>query len=355
MNTFFCLLAFLSTIAVFSQDRNYELVWWDEFEGNGAINSDNWHHQTLLPNGGSWYNGEIQHYTDREVNSFVSNGTMKIVAKKETFTDQGVTKEYTSARLNSKFAFTYGKVEILAKLPEGAGTWPALWSLGQNITEPGGYWYDTHAAVPWPQCGEIDIMEHWGSNQNFVQSALHTPSSYGNTVNKGGQTIPTASDEFHLYVMEWTEDSIQFSVDGLVHYTYAPAVQNADTWPFDANQYLLLNVAILPEIEPGFTESAMEIDYVRIYQKEVLGISDFDAPDMMVYPNPANDTLNVNLGSPVPKGTRLEFRTLLGKKLYSEEIETAQIQMDVSKYPAGIYVLLLKSDNKSFSRLIVLK
>lgn len=259
-------VVFLISVSLYSQNPVYELVWSDEFDGNGAINSEKWHHQTLLPNGSSWYNNEIQHYTNREVNSSVSNGTMKLVAKKETFTDQGVTKEYTSARLNSKFAFTYGKVEIRAKLPFGVGTWPALWMLGQNITEPGGFWNDTNGTTPWPACGEIDIMEHWGSNQNFVQSAMHTPSSSGNTVNKGGQVVPTASEAFHLYTMEWTEDAIEFSVDGVVHYTYAPAVQNSDTWPYDANQYLLLNVAILPEIDPAFSESTLEIDYVRVYQ-----------------------------------------------------------------------------------------
>ena len=113
----------------------YELVWADEFDGNGAIDSDNWFHQTQLPAGGTWFNGEIQHYTNREVNANQSNGTLKIVAKKEEFTDQGVTKQYTSARLNSKVAFTYGRVEVRAKLPFGIGTWPAIWTLGKNIIE----------------------------------------------------------------------------------------------------------------------------------------------------------------------------------------------------------------------------
>ena len=106
----------------------YSLIWNDEFEGNGSIDTSKWHHQTQLPNGNSWFNGEIQHYTDRLDNSYVSNGTLKIVAKKETYTDQGHTKDYTSARLNSKYAFTYGKIEARAKLPEGVGTWPAIWS-----------------------------------------------------------------------------------------------------------------------------------------------------------------------------------------------------------------------------------
>ncbi len=243
-----------------------DLVWSDEFETNGAINSTKWHHQTQLPANGSWYNGEVQHYTNQLANSFVSSGNLNIVAKKESYTDQGVNKEYTSARLNSKFAFKYGRVEVRAKLPTGVGTWPAIWTLGKNINEPGGYFYPTHGSKNWPACGEIDIMEHWGSNQNYIQSAMHTPSSFGGTVNYGGQTIPTASSDFHIYTLVWTAEKMDFFVDGVKHYTYNPSVKNASTWPFDAEQYLLLNVAIQNIISSSFTQSAMEIDYVRVYQ-----------------------------------------------------------------------------------------
>ncbi|MFT5596867.1 MAG: beta-glucanase (GH16 family), partial [Flammeovirgaceae bacterium] len=129
----FCLLSF-------SQSNNSpytDLVWSDEFNGNGTINTSKWHHQTLLPNGNSWFNGELQHYTNRDENSYQSGGSLFISAINETFSDQGITKNYTSARLNSKFAFTYGRVVVKAKLPQGAGTWPAIWMLGKDITEPG--------------------------------------------------------------------------------------------------------------------------------------------------------------------------------------------------------------------------
>ena len=242
------------------------LVWSDEFTGTGAINSNNWFQQTQFISGTSWANNEQQHYTNRQDNAYISNGTLKIVAKKENYTDQGVTKQYTSARLNSKFAFTYGRVEVRAKLPTGAGTWPAIWMLGKNIIENGAYWSNTNGTVSWPACGEIDIMEHWGNNQNYVQSALHTPSSYGSTVNLGGQTISTASTDFHIYTLEWTLDKMVFSVDGVTHYTYNPLIKDATTWPFNAPQYLLLNLAMQPYIDPNFTQSSLEIDYVRVYQ-----------------------------------------------------------------------------------------
>ena len=242
------------------------LVWSDEFNGTGAIDSSKWFQQTQLINGVSWHNGEIQHYTNRQTNSFENNGSLNIVAKKETFTDQGQTKQYTSARLNSKFAFKYGRVEVRAKLPSGIGTWPAIWMLGKNVIETGAFWSGAFGTTYWPNCGEVDIMEHWGSNQNYVQSAMHTPSSSGSTVNLGGQVVATASSQFHIYTLDWTAEKMVFSVDGIVHYTYNPTIKNANTWPFDSEQYLLLNLAILPSISQNYTSSTMEVDYIRIYQ-----------------------------------------------------------------------------------------
>ena len=259
------LLSFL--ISSFSVAQDWDLIWSDEFNSNGAVNSEKWFHQTQLPNGWGWYNNEQQHYTNRLQNSYVENGKLNIVAIKENFNDQGHTKQYTSARLNSKFAFRYGKVEVRAKLPTGQGTWPAIWTLGKNVTEPGGYWANSgFGNASWPACGEIDIMEHWGTNQNYVQSATHTPSSHGGTINHGGQMISTASSQMHTYGLVWTPEQLIFSVDGVVHYTYNPPVKNAETWPFDAEQYLLLNLAIEQNIAPNFVEDAMEIDYVRVYQ-----------------------------------------------------------------------------------------
>ena len=241
-----------------------------------AIDTSKWFHQTQLPNGWGWFNNEQQHYTNRIDNAYVSDGTLKIVAKRETFRDQGQTKQFTSARLNAKYAFTYGRVEVRAKLPSGAGTLPAIWMLGQNINETGAYWQQQgFGTTGWPECGEIDIMEHWGNNQNYVQSALHSPSSYGGTFNVGGQYIGTVSSEFHVYSMVWTADEMVFSVDGNPHYTYAPANKDASTWPFDKPQYLLLNFAIQDNIFSSFVSDAMEVDYVRIYAD---GAAESDQP-----------------------------------------------------------------------------
>jgi len=243
------------------------LIWSDEFDGKGAINSEKWFHQTQLPPGGDWFGGLINHYTNREENTFVSDGILNIVAKKESFEDQGELKQYTSARLNSKFTFTYGRVEVRAKLPTGTGTWPAIWMLSKNIDEDGAFWdLEGYGTTKWPVCGEMDIIEHWGKNQNFVQSAVHNGASYGNTENLGGRTIEAASDQYHIYALEWSEEKLVFSVDGVVHFTYNPAVKDASTWPYTTDQYILLNIAIEPDIDPAFVESAMEIDYIRVYQ-----------------------------------------------------------------------------------------
>ena len=252
-----------------TQDSEFNtLVWSDEFNGNGVINSEKWFHQTQLPPGGSWWGGLIQHYTDRKDNSYLKNGFLNLVAKKETFDNQGEIKQYTSARLNSKFTFTYGLIEVKAKLPEGIGTWPAIWMLNKNINEDGAYWDNQgFGTVNWPICGEIDILEHWGKKQNYVSSAVHNASSYGyNVLNLGGQNVEGASNKFHIYSLEWSEEKLVFSVDGVEHFEYGPSNKNSNTWPYDSDYYIILNIAIEADIDPEFIESSMEIDYIRIYQ-----------------------------------------------------------------------------------------
>lgn len=333
------------------------LVWSDEFDGQAgqivAVDDSKWFHQTQLPeekvNGDrGWYNDEVQHYTNRIENTFIEDGVLSIVAIKENFTDQGHTKSYTSARLNSKYAFTYGKVEVRAKMPTGVGTWPAIWMLGKNIIEPGGYWTDTYGTAPWPACGEIDIMEHWGRNQNYISSAMHTPSSHGGTINHGGQNIPTASTAFHVYELIWTPEKMVFSVDGKVHYNYNPETKNDDTWPYYEDQYFLLNIAIESSGTPAsFTKSAMEIDYIRVYQESTASVSDIDLlENVKLTPNPVNNELKIQ----VDEGLQFKKATIYsitGKKISTFFQKSFKQTHDTSFLKRGMYLLKIETSTGS--------
>ena len=232
------------------------LVWSDEFNTNGSPSATNWTYDLGTGNNG-WGNGEVQYYTNRTDNVTVADGVLKITAKKENY--QG--SNYTSARVKTQglYDFRYGRVDVKAKLPTGGGTWPAIWMLGSNITTAG-----------WPACGEIDIMESAGNKPGVVQGAIHTPSSYGNTVNVKSKPLSDASSAFHVYSVNWSPKQITFLVDNEIFYTYNPEVKDGNTWPFDARMFLIFNVAMGGSlggtIDPNFTQSSMEIDWVRVYQ-----------------------------------------------------------------------------------------
>lgn len=244
------------------------LVFFDEFENEGSPDVEKWHHQVIPPNNGSWHNGELQHYTARTENSVVNEGTLKIKAVKEQYTYGASTKSYTSARLNSKFAFTYGRVEVRAKLPAVAGTWPAIWTLGANSNEVGNFFGSQYGSGQWPGCGEIDIMEQTGWDKNTIISHFHWGDRNTNEYKNMGGTAPitNASGDFHIYAMEWTSSSIKTFLDDELIYE----LSNSSEKPYDRPHYLLLNIAIggnlggsVPE---DFYEDTFEIDYVRVYQ-----------------------------------------------------------------------------------------
>lgn len=331
-----------------------DLVWQDEFDVNGGVNSSKWHHQeqVIIP-GVGWANGEAQHYTNRIENSYVDEGVLNIVAKKEPYFDQGLNKDYTSARLNSKFAFTYGRVDVRAKLPFGEGTWPAIWMLGKNINEDGGYWdnqgYDT---VGWPYCGEIDIMEHGLGSMNHTSSALHTPSSSGSTINYASQEISDVANNYHVYSVNWSPNQITFLVDDEAFYTYNPTVKNASTWPFFEDQYLLLNIAMggaAGTIDPSFTQSSMLIDYVRVYQNVGLNNKDFSFNSATVYPNPA--TTHITIDSPVSIDY-IELYDVYGALVLKKNKHTKRLH--VQHFPKGVYLLALYSQNKRQVKKLIL-
>ncbi len=238
-------------------DMEYEnLVFEDDFDSPGAPDPAIWTYDIGTGQNG-WGNGESQYYTDRPENIIIEDGFLKITAQRENF--QG--SEYTSARLKSEdlFEFTYGRVDIRAKMPSGGGIWPALWMLGGNFAE-----------VSWPACGEIDIMEYADNNPGVVHGSVHSPSSFGATVNTKTTSVPEATSAFHVYSVNWSPNQISFLVDDQIYYTYSPAIQDADTWPFNQDFFLIMNVAIGGtfggEIDPNFQEGTIEVDWVRVYQ-----------------------------------------------------------------------------------------
>jgi beta-glucanase (GH16 family) len=226
------------------------LLWSDEFNSPGAPDPAKWGYDL---GAGGWGNNESQYYTNRTDNVLVSNGTLKIIAKKELYAGSN----YTSTRLLSKgkFSFKYGKVEVSAKLPGGVGTWPAIWMLGDNI-----------ATVGWPACGEIDIMEQKGSDINRIFNTVHYTGFSGGGAVGTSFLINNVTTQFHKYGIIWSSSSIQFLVDDVVTYTFS----NTANLPFNQNFFLILNMAMGGtfggSIDPNFTNAVMEVDYVRVYQ-----------------------------------------------------------------------------------------
>ncbi|KQC34501.1 beta-glucanase [Nonlabens sp. YIK11] len=341
-------------------DEEYDvLVWSDEFDSpNGAkqpINSENWFHQTQLPAGGNWYNGEIQHYTDRIDNSYVENGFLHIVAKRERFTDQNVTKDFTSARLNSKFAFTYGRVDVRARLPLGEGTWPAIWTLGKDVNEDGGYWDDEFGTANWPASGEIDIMEHGLGQRNETSSALHSPCDgcFGATRNYRSQFVSDVTDNWHIYSVNWSPNQITFLVDNEPFYTYNPEVKDDRTWPFAKDHYLLLNVAlggISGNVEPGFTQSPMIIDYVKVYQNQTLGIGEVKETDFQLFPNPATDLVTIQSQQTIDS---VQLYSMLGTEI-PVNLNSAN-SFAVENVASGMYLVKVTAGNTTTTKRLLIQ
>jgi beta-glucanase (GH16 family) len=255
-------------LALFFSCSNHpsKIIWADEFNYTGRPDKAKWHHQVIPPKSFGWHNNELQHYLDDKKTSIVSDGTLKIKAIKQEYTFEGDTKEYISARLNSKFDFKYGRVDVRAKLPIEEGTWPAIWTLGSNVNEKGNYFGDTKGNAGWPMCGEIDIMEQTGWEKNVLKAHLH----WGHTETKEyideGESIeiPNSYDDFHIYSLEWTPNEIIFLFDNKPFYT----VPNDEKRPYDNPHYLLLNLAmggtLGGQVPNDFKDATMEIDYVRI-------------------------------------------------------------------------------------------
>ncbi|RZO06569.1 MAG: glycoside hydrolase family 16 protein [SAR92 clade bacterium] len=240
----------------------YELVWSDDFN-DSEINTDNWGFDI---GGSGWGNNESQFYTNR--NAYTKDGMLIIRAEEEDYAGNS----YTSTRLKTqgKQNFVYGRIDIRARLPEGQGIWPALWMLGKNFSE-----------VSWPKSGEIDIMEMIGGNnrERTVHGTAHwnngginadySPAYYGGSKTKtDGNTL---ADQFHVFSIVWTSDSIIWYLDN-VQYHIMALNNSADLAPFRKEFFFIFNVAVGGNW-PGYPNNStvfpqrMVVDYVRVFQE----------------------------------------------------------------------------------------
>ena len=246
----------------------FRLVWSDEFDLAALPASSRWSYDTER-NSAGWFNNELQYYADgRAENSLVEGGMLVITARRDDLSTLGLPdwsgQKYSSARLvtRDKASWTYGFVEVRARLPCGVGTWPAIWMLS------------TPPESRWPDDGEIDIMEHVGFDPGVVHGTVHT-GAYNHT--RGNQMSATrkvadACNEFHRYQLSWTAARITLGIDDRNYYQYSNDNSGNAEWPFDSPQYLILNIAVGGDwggqmgVNDAIFPVRMEIDYVRVYQ-----------------------------------------------------------------------------------------
>lgn len=244
-------------------ERNWELAWSDDFTGaaGSAPDAGKWAFDIGTGSNG-WGNSELQYYTNRPENiKLDGNGMLVITAKSESYAGSG----FTSARIKTKglFAQQYGRFEARIKTPTGPGLWPAFWMLGANI--------DTK---PWPQCGEIDIMEQRGQQPSVTWGSVHGPGySGGGAISKPyGLANGRFDTEFHVYAVEWGEDYIDYFVDNYLFQRITPETVTGD-WVYNTPFFLLLNVAVggnfvgFPTTGTPFPQS-MYVDYVKVYKQK---------------------------------------------------------------------------------------
>ncbi len=237
----------------------YTLAWSDEFS-TPTIDPASWTFESGNNNG--WGNGELENYTNRAQNAFVSQGNLIIEARQEDYNGN----QYTSARMitKAKKTFTYGRVDIRAKLPSTKGIWPALWMLGNNIDQ-----------LSWPACGEIDIMELLGQEPNKIYGTLHWGATFAQHQSKGtNYVLPSGSfdQEFHVYSMDWDADKIKIYVDDQLYFTATSTDFLGSPNPFTNDFFFIFNIAVggawpgSPDNTTSFPQR-MVVDYVRVFQK----------------------------------------------------------------------------------------
>jgi beta-glucanase (GH16 family) len=261
-----CLMAGIFIASLQQTRAGWQLMWSDDFSG-GSLNATNWTFDTGNGNNG-WGNRELEFYTTRPENVYVGDGMLHIVARKETF--QG--KNYTSAKLKTRGLFSqkYGRFEFCARLPQGQGYWPALWMMPEDAV----YGH-------WAASGEIDVMENKGGDPGKIFGTIHYGGTPPHNAHSHGPHFDfppgDSAQNFHLYAVEWTSNSISWSVDNHVYETQTNwwssingGGHNPYPAPFDQPFYIIMNLAVGGQFggNPNDTTlfpGEMQVKYVRVY------------------------------------------------------------------------------------------
>jgi len=255
----FC-AAFMHSVAAFGQ--KYKLVWSDDFDGSGSLDSAMWTYDLGdgCPNDCGWGAGELQTFTSSEENVRVESGYLVIAANKSD-------NFYKSARVvtRGKADWQYGKIEVRARLPEAKGSRPLISMLP---------FFDDRMSI-WPEDGQIDIMEHTGSSADVVHGMAHS-LAYNiadGTERKGYIELSAVDKRFHTFSIEWTPTKIEWFVDGKKYHKMVDDGSGNEGWPFNNRFYLSMGISVGGSWHnSGWANSQwpqkMEIDFVRVYQKK---------------------------------------------------------------------------------------
>lgn len=255
---------------------DWELAWGDEFDG-AELDAAKWNIEEWEPRR---VNDEDQAYTARNKNIRLEDSLLVIEAHREDY--EGAL--YTSGRIQSsgKADFLYGRFEARARLPEGQGTWPAIWMLPSNpfqyattCSDDEG-WQGSSECDAWPNSGEIDILEHVGYQMNHVHGTVHTRAYYWAMweQRKGRILLPDVANNFHVYALEWSPEKIEAFVDDTLYFTYVNEGSGWEAWPFDQPFHWILNIAVGGvwgraggPIDDNIFPQRLEVDWVRVYER----------------------------------------------------------------------------------------
>ena len=290
---------------------NWEMLWSDEFDGED-LDLSKWNKLSWRP---GWVNNELQAYTERDTNIFLESGFLVLQGLIDPgfsgtdYNGNDYNADYTSGRVNTdgKFSTTYGRFDIRAKLPKGKGSWPAIWMLGESIN-----------SIGWPDCGEIDIMEHVGYDEGMIHGSIHTEeyNHMYNTQRSGSKYIENVTSTFHVYSLEWSPFYLRYLIDDEpFFFVYNDSKGDNSKWPFDDPHYIILNLAIggdwggVQGISTSDFPMQMMVDYVRVFKQS----NSYNNVDVTFRVNMKNENVNStgvwlsggNLGSGQPGGIQM--------------------------------------------------